>query len=112
MTVAENLVRRFQLAAFVEAALLFEEGVATARDIDWALRAGAGLPLGPLEWADREGLPQILAELQELYARYGDRFKPPASLERMVKRGWLGQRSGHGYREWGQPDDGHQDTRD
>jgi 3-hydroxybutyryl-CoA dehydrogenase len=105
VTDTDDLVRRFQLAAFVEAARLVEEGIAGARDIDWALRAGAGLPLGPLEWADREGLPRILEELEELTARYGERFQPPASLRSLVRRGFVGAAGGHGYREWGEPAD-------
>ena len=106
MTERDDLVRRFQLAAFVEAARLLDEGIAGARDIDWALRAGAGLPLGPLEWADREGLARVLEELEGLAARYGERFEPPVSLRRLVRRGMVGEAGGRGYREWGGASDG------
>jgi 3-hydroxyacyl-CoA dehydrogenase len=95
-----EVVRRFRLAAFHEAALLLEEGAATARDIDWAMRAGAGLPLGPLEWADREGLDIVLVELEELAAQLGERFLPPRSLVELVRRGWTGRAVGRGYRVW------------
>jgi 3-hydroxyacyl-CoA dehydrogenase len=96
----EGLVRRFRLAAFCQAALLVEEGAADPRDIDWAMRAGAGLPLGPLEWADREGLTRVAAELYALHAETGNRFQTPASLEALVRRGWVGQEAGRGYRIW------------
>jgi 3-hydroxyacyl-CoA dehydrogenase len=102
VSLKDDLIRRFQLAAFVEAALVLEAGIATPRDIDIALRAGAGLPQGPLEWADQVGLQHVLAELEELDPEFPDgRFHPPASLVQRVRQGRLGQVSGRGYRDWG-----------
>lgn len=94
---ARELVRLQQLAAFTEAARLVDDGIASPHDIDLALRAGAGLPLGPLAWADAEGLDQVMAELEALRSRYGDRFAVPASLERLVHSGSLGRTAGRGY---------------
>lgn len=94
----EILVRRFQLAAFVEAASLLEEHIATAGDIDNALRAGAGLAVGPLEWADQVGLDTVLAELEALVADGREDMMAPSSLRRLVSQGRLGRRVGRGYR--------------
>jgi 3-hydroxyacyl-CoA dehydrogenase len=94
---ARELVRRQQLAAFAEAGRLVDEGISSPRDIDVALRAGAGLPMGPLAWADAEGLDRIAAELEELEVRHGTRFEAPASLRRLIGQGALGVRAGRGY---------------
>lgn len=99
MTTWEDiLVRRFQLAAFVEAALLLEEQIATAGDIDNALCAGAGLAIGPLAWADQVGLDTVLTELEALVADGREDMVPPSSLRRLVSQGRLGCRVGRGYR--------------
>lgn len=94
----QDLVRRFQLAAFHEAALLFEENIASSRDIDLSLRVGAGWPAGPLEWADRQGLDAVEDALGTLEQRFGPRFSPPASLTRLVRQGRVGVSVGRGYR--------------
>jgi 3-hydroxyacyl-CoA dehydrogenase len=90
---AERLVRRFQLAAANEAGRLVDDGVAVARDIDLAIRAGAGLKQGPLAWADEEGLDAVLDEMRAA----GAGFEPPASLIRLVDTGWVGRAAGAGY---------------
>jgi len=94
---AREVVRRQALAAFTEAAHVVDEEVAGARDVDIALRAGAGLPVGPLRWADREGLQRVLEETRALHARYGARFRPPSSLEALVEAGATGEAIGRGY---------------
>ncbi|MBV8282420.1 MAG: 3-hydroxyacyl-CoA dehydrogenase family protein, partial [Candidatus Eremiobacteraeota bacterium] len=66
------LVERFQYAAIAEAGRLLDEGIATAKDIDLAMRAGAGLKTGPLEQADEIGLDTALASLRRLNATHGD----------------------------------------
>ena len=94
---ARDLVRLQQLAAFTEAGRLVDDGIASPHDIDLALRAGAGLPLGPLAWADGEGLDTVKEELHVLQDRYGERFSVPSSLDRLVGSGSLGSGSGRGY---------------
>ena len=93
----QQLILRFSLATFLESVRLFEEGIASADEIDIAMRAGAGLPKGPLRWADERGLDQVLADLESLHASVGDRFTPPPSLQDRVARGQLGVKSGIGY---------------
>lgn len=97
---AQLLVDRFQLAGFVEACRLLDEGIASARDIDLAMRAGAGYPQGPLAWADSVGLDVVLAKLEELYPRYGEAFAIPERLRTMVARGELGKKTQKGFFEY------------
>ena len=66
-----ELVERFALKALVECCLLLEEGVASARDIDVALMAGAGLIPPPFARADAAGLGEILARLEQAGGRMG-----------------------------------------
>lgn len=96
----DDLVERFQAAQFLEACRCLAEGVASARDIDLAMRAGAGLPSGPLARADEDGLDVVQARLARLAARHGDRFAVPALLERLVAEGRLGRASGRGFHEY------------
>ncbi|MDA8194221.1 MAG: 3-hydroxyacyl-CoA dehydrogenase family protein [Thermaerobacter sp.] len=92
-----DLIDRFALATFLEGARLWEEGIASIEAIDLAMRAGAGLPMGPFMWADTIGLDAVLGKLETLSARYGQRFAAPVSLTERVLRGQLGKQSGRGY---------------
>ncbi len=94
---ARPLVRRFQLAAFAEAGRLVDEEIASVRDIDLAMRAGAGLPEGPLAWADRQGLDVVHRDLAALEQQFGERFASPESLLRRESQGRLGVATGRGY---------------
>ncbi|PSR32855.1 MAG: 3-hydroxyacyl-CoA dehydrogenase [Sulfobacillus benefaciens] len=92
-----ELLTRFQLATFLEAVRLYDEGIANAEDIDIAMRAGAGLPMGPFAWADETGLDVILEQLQQLTRAGNPNFAPPESLTDKVARGQLGNKSKRGY---------------
>ncbi len=105
----EELVELLVLKTFVEACLVLEEGVATHRDIDFGLMAGAGLDprrglLPPFMKADVEGLDTILERLENAHERHGERFAPPTILRRLVAQGRLGQKSGQGFYAYPQPD--------
>ena len=93
----DRLIARFSLATFMESVRLWEEGIASAEEIDIAMRAGAGLPQGPFHWADARGLDVVLEELTILAQEGLSRFTPPPSLRERVERGWLGMKSGQGY---------------
>ena len=105
----EELVELLVLKTFVEAALVLEEGVATHRDIDVGMMAGAGLDprrglFPPFMKADMEGLDSVLERLEAATEKHGDRFTPPRILVRMVAQGRLGQKSGQGFYPWPQFD--------
>jgi 3-hydroxybutyryl-CoA dehydrogenase len=81
-----------------EAARALDEEVATAEEIDIAMRLGVNYPSGPLRWADQIGLDEVLAVLEGLHRETGDdRYRPAPLLEKMVLAGWLGEQSGRGF---------------
>lgn len=94
-----GLVRGRVLCCLInEAANALMEGIATAEDIDQAMRLGTGYPLGPLEWGDLIGLDTVLGVMNGLFAEWGDdRYRPTPLLRRMVVAGRLGQKSGRGF---------------
>lgn len=80
---------------------LVEEGVATAADVDKAMRLGYGHPMGPLELADLVGLDARLNNLRSLAARSGDpAYEPPEIIVRLVASGRLGRKTGSGFYEY------------
>jgi len=104
-----ELVELLSLKTFLEACLVLEEGVATHRDIDFGMMAGAGLDprrglLPPFMKADVEGLDTILERMENAREHYGERFSPPTILRRLVAQGRLGQKSGQGFYAYPQPD--------
>jgi enoyl-CoA hydratase/3-hydroxyacyl-CoA dehydrogenase len=104
-----ELVELLSLKTFLEACLVLEEGVATHRDIDFGMMAGAGLDprrglLPPFMKADSEGLDTVLERMENAQERYGERFAPPTILRRLVAQGRLGQKSGQGFYAYPQPD--------
>ena len=104
-----ELVELLSLKTLIEACLVLEEGVATHRDIDFGMMAGAGLDprrglMPPFKKADSEGLDAILERMESAQERHGDRFAPPTILRRLVAQGRLGQKSGQGFYAYPQPD--------
>ncbi|MDP2712998.1 MAG: enoyl-CoA hydratase-related protein [Solirubrobacteraceae bacterium] len=102
---ADELAQRFVLKAFVEACLLLDEGMATVRDIDLGMMAGAGLIPPPFARADQTGLDEVLAALERAAGEWGERYEPPLILRRLVAQGRLGAKSGQGFFAYKQPDD-------
>ncbi|MCX6386593.1 MAG: enoyl-CoA hydratase-related protein [Solirubrobacterales bacterium] len=100
----ERYVQRFALKALVEACLVLEEGVATIKDIDLAMMAGAGIVPPPFARADAIGLDQVLADLERAQVEWGEDYEPPAILRRLVAQGRLGQKSGQGFFPYARPD--------
>ncbi len=83
------------------AAYALMEGVASAADIDAAMKLGTNYPFGPLEWADKIGLDQVLGILEALCETYGqDRYRPALILRQLVFAGHWGKRTGRGFYEY------------
>mgnify|MGYP002725537311 FL=1 len=80
---------------------MFEDGHATAEDIDTGMTLGAGHPMGPLTLSDLIGLDTMLLVGETLQAEYGDpAYAPPALLRRMVAAGHLGRKTGKGFYDY------------
>ena len=89
---------RLGIALGNEAMRMFEEGVASAEDIDRAMVLGYRHPIGPLALTDLVGLDVRLAITEHLHRELGtDTFKAPKVLRRMVRAGKLGKKSGQGF---------------
>lgn len=91
---------RLLLAMTNEAVTALQEGVASAGDIDLAMMGGIGYPKdkeGPLHFADRLGIGQVLHELEDFAQTLGPRFWPAPMLRRMVDAGFIGQVAGRGF---------------
>ena len=81
-----------------EAARSLEEGVATAEEIDVAMRLGVNYPQGPLRWADQIGLDEVVAVLEGLQRETGDdRYRPAPLLKKLVVAGFLGETTSRGF---------------
>jgi len=83
-----------------EAFYMLQEGVATARDIDTALKLGLNHPMGPFEMIDLVGLDTRLAVLEFLHRTLGEKYRPAPLLVQHVKAGRLGRKVGRGVYEY------------
>ncbi len=83
-----------------EAFYMLQEGVASARDIDKALKLGLNHPMGPFELVDLVGLDTRLSILKFLHRTLGEKFRPCPLLEQYVAAGRLGRKTGRGVYEY------------
>ena len=83
-----------------EAFYMLQEGVASAEDIDKALKLGLNHPMGPFELVDLVGLDTRLHILEYLHKSLGEKFRPCPLLVQYVKAGRLGRKSGRGVFEY------------
>ncbi|MET9858593.1 3-hydroxyacyl-CoA dehydrogenase family protein [Streptomyces smyrnaeus] len=96
--VAGFVTTRLISALVVEAAKLYESGVASAEDIDTACRLGFGHAMGPLATADLTGVDILLHATENIHTESQDaKFAPPELMRRMVDAGDLGRKSGQGF---------------
>jgi enoyl-CoA hydratase/3-hydroxyacyl-CoA dehydrogenase len=103
---APELRERYVLKAFIEACLVLEDGVASTKDIDIGMLVGAGFSPPPLAGADQVGLDKLLARLERGAQEWGEEFRPPTILRRLVAQGRLGVKSGQGFFPYARPDRG------
>jgi 3-hydroxybutyryl-CoA dehydrogenase len=92
---------RLGLVIGLEAMRMVEQGVASAADIDTAMKLGYGHPMGPLELTDLVGLDVRLGIAEYLSGALGPAFNPPQILATKVASGKLGKKSGEGFYRWG-----------
>jgi 3-hydroxybutyryl-CoA dehydrogenase len=83
-----------------EAFYMLQEGVASARDIDKAIKLGLNHPMGPFELVDLVGLDVRLSILEFLHRTLGEKFRPCPLLVQYVKAGRLGRKVGKGVYEY------------
>jgi 3-hydroxybutyryl-CoA dehydrogenase len=89
----------------LEAMRMFEQGVASAQDIDTAMELGYNHPMGPLKLTDLVGLDVRLNIAEYLHRELGsEAFRPPEVLRRMVSEGKLGKKTGEGFYDWSKED--------
>ncbi len=92
------IANRILMPMLNEAIFALHEGVATAEDIDKAMKLGTNQPMGPLTLADSIGLDTVLAILRVMHEGFGDpKFRPCPLLVKMVNAGHLGRKSGRGF---------------
>jgi 3-hydroxybutyryl-CoA dehydrogenase len=83
-----------------EAFYMLMEGVASARDIDRALRLGLNHPMGPFELVDLVGLDTRLSILEYLHRTLGEKYRPCPLLAQYVRAGRLGRKVGRGVYDY------------
>ncbi|MNX82713.1 3-hydroxybutyryl-CoA dehydrogenase [Pseudomonas fluorescens] len=92
------VVNRILVPMINEAILVFQEGLASAEDIDAGMRLGCNQPIGPLALADLIGLDTLLSILEAFYDGFNDsKYRPAPLLKEMVAAGYLGRKTGRGF---------------
>lgn len=92
------IVNRLLIPYLNDAVHALAEGVASAEDIDRAMKLGANMPIGPLALSDLVGLDVGLAATEALFHEFGDpKYRPAPLMRQMVRAGKLGRKSGEGF---------------
>jgi 3-hydroxybutyryl-CoA dehydrogenase len=95
------IVNRLLVPYMLDAIRAYEEGVGTIDEIDEAMKAGAGHPMGPLTLADFVGLDTLGAICDVLFDEFRERrFARPPTLRKMLSAGWYGKKSGRGFYDY------------
>lgn len=95
------IVNRLLVPMMLDAARLYEAGVASAEDIDNAMVLGTNMPMGPLKLMDFTGV-EIAYYVGNIFYEYtkDPRYNPPDIMRKMVKAGWLGMKAGKGFYDY------------
>lgn len=92
------VVNRILVPTINEGCAILYEGLASAEDIDTAMKLGAGWPMGPLTLCDLVGADIALAVMNTLFAETGDsKYRPSGLLKQYVRAGWLGMKTKRGF---------------
>jgi len=95
------IVNRLLVPYLLDAIRAYEEGVGSVTEIDEAMKAGAGHPMGPLTLADFVGLDTLGAICDVLFDEFRERrFARPPTLRKMLAAGWYGRKSGMGFYDY------------
>ncbi|GKX64829.1 3-hydroxybutyryl-CoA dehydrogenase [Inconstantimicrobium mannanitabidum] len=95
------VVNRILIPMINEAVGILSEGIASAEDIDTAMKLGANHPMGPLALGDLIGLDVCLAIMDVLYTETGDsKYRASSLLRKYVRAGWLGRKTGRGFHNY------------
>lgn len=101
------IVNRLLVPYLLDAIRVYEGGVGTINDIDLAMKLGCGYPMGPFSLLDFVGLDTSYYIALEMFNEFREsRFAPPPLLKRMVMAGWYGKKSGRGFYDWSNPEQG------
>jgi 3-hydroxybutyryl-CoA dehydrogenase len=95
------IVNRLLVPYMLDAMRAYEEGVGSIEEIDEAMKAGAGHPMGPLTLADFVGLDTLGSICDVLFEEFRERrFARPPTLRKMLSAGWYGRKSGKGFYDY------------
>jgi 3-hydroxybutyryl-CoA dehydrogenase len=95
------IVNRLLVPYMLDAMRAFEENVGSVSEIDEAMKAGAGHPMGPLTLADFVGLDTLGSICDVLFEEFRERrFARPPTLSKMLAAGWYGRKSGMGFYDY------------
>ncbi len=95
------IVNRLLVPYLLDAIRAYEEGVGSVDEIDEAMKAGAGHPMGPLTLADFVGLDTLGSICDVLFEEFRERrFARPPMLRKMLAAGWFGRKSGMGFYDY------------
>jgi 3-hydroxybutyryl-CoA dehydrogenase len=95
------IVNRLLVPYMLDAIRAYEEGVGSVDEIDEAMKAGAGHPMGPLTLADFVGLDTLGSICDVLFDEFRERrFARPPTLRKMLSAGWFGRKSGMGFYDY------------
>jgi 3-hydroxybutyryl-CoA dehydrogenase len=94
-------VNRLLVPYMLDAIRAYEEGVGSITEIDEAMKAGAGHPMGPLTLADFVGLDTMGAICDVMFDEFRERrFARPPTLRKMLMAGWYGRKTGMGFYDY------------
>ena len=89
---------RLGVSLISEACDLLMEGVGSMEDIDFVMKKGLGMPLGPFEMADKIGLERVVRWMDDLYNEFGDRkYKPSPMIKKLVRAKHFGRKTCEGF---------------
>src|SRR3954454_19059484 len=95
------IVNRLLVPYMLDAIRAYEEGVGSVNEIDEAMKAGAGHPMGPLTLADFVGLDTLGSICDVMFDEFRERrFAQPPTLRKMLSAGWYGKKSGMGFYDY------------